>query len=175
MNIQSATSVVRPSNVRWRILAILVLASFIAYFLRTNLSFAAPDMMRDLGLSEIEWGYVLAAFTAGYALFQFPGGLLGDRFGPRRVLTLIAIAWAVLTVVTAIVPGGGADEGSPSAFVIIASLVLVRFLVGAVHAPIFPVMNRRECRTRPGIGPIVVCTPPRLVQVVQTDRTAPAS
>ena len=43
-------------------------------------------MMSDLGLSEIQWGWVLAAFTAGYAIFQLPGGILGDRFGPRRVI-----------------------------------------------------------------------------------------
>ena len=53
--------------------------SFIAYVLRTNLSFAAPEMMADLGLSELQWGWVMAAFTAGYTIFQFPGGLLGDR------------------------------------------------------------------------------------------------
>ena len=97
----------RPTLIRWRILAILALASFVSYVLRTNLSFAAPEIMQDLGLSEIEWGWVLAAFTAGYALFQIPGGVLGDRFGPRRILTLIAVTWAVLTLATCLVPGTG--------------------------------------------------------------------
>ena len=41
------------TSVRWKILIILALASFISYVLRTNLSFAAPEMMTDLGLSEI--------------------------------------------------------------------------------------------------------------------------
>ena len=75
----------KASTVRLRVLAILIAMSFIAYVLRTNLSFAAPEMMADLGLSEIQWGWVMAAFTAGYTIFQFPGGLLGDRRGPRRV------------------------------------------------------------------------------------------
>ena len=100
----------RASSVRWRILAILVAMSFISYVLRTNLSFAAPEMMADLGLNEIQWGYVLAAFTAGYTIFQFPGGLLGDRFGPRRVLTAIAALWAVMTAVTSLVPGQGVSS-----------------------------------------------------------------
>jgi ACS family glucarate transporter-like MFS transporter len=135
----------RPSIIRWKILVILALASFISYVLRTNLSFAAPDMMKDLGLDEVQWGWVLAAFTAGYALFQFPGGILGDRFGPRRVLTAIAVLWAVLTVVTSLVPGPEAA----STGLIIAVLFLVRFLVGAVHAPIFPVMNASIVRWFP--------------------------
>lgn len=135
----------RPSIIRWKILVILALASFISYVLRTNLSFAAPEMMQDLGLDEVQWGWVLAAFTAGYALFQFPGGILGDRFGPRRVLTAIAVLWAVLTVVTSLVPGPEAA----STGLIIAVLFLVRFLVGAVHAPIFPVMNASIVRWFP--------------------------
>jgi len=135
----------RPSIIRWKILVILALASFISYVLRTNLSFAAPEMMKDLGLDEVQWGWVLAAFTAGYALFQFPGGILGDRFGPRRVLTAIAVLWAVLTVVTSLVPGPEAA----STGLIIGVLFLVRFLVGAVHAPIFPVMNASIVRWFP--------------------------
>src|SRR5210317_603544 len=138
----------RPTAIRWKILIILALASFISYVLRTNLSFAAPEMMRDLGLSEIEWGWVLAAFTTGYALFQIPGGVLGDRFGPRRVLTLIAVTWSVLTFATSIVPG----QESASHFLIIASLFVVRFLVGAAHAPIFPVMNASIVRWFPKGG-----------------------
>jgi len=133
------------TSIRWRILTILALASFISYVLRTNLSFAAPEMMADLGLGEVQWGYILAAFTAGYAIFQFPGGILGDKFGPRRVITGIAVLWAVLTLVTSLTPG----QESSSTFIIIASLFLVRFLAGVVHAPIFPVMNAAIARWFP--------------------------
>jgi ACS family glucarate transporter-like MFS transporter len=148
MNTTRSTTSQKPTTVRWRILAILALASFIAYALRTNLSFAAPEMMADLDLSEIQWGYVLAAFTAGYAIFQFPGGILGDRFGARRVLTVIAVLWALLTFVTSLVPG----QTSAGTFVIIASLFVVRFLVGAAHAPVFPVMNAAIARWFPPGG-----------------------
>jgi len=44
----------RPTIVRWRILSILVLASFISYTFRYNFSTAAPAMMADLGLTEIQ-------------------------------------------------------------------------------------------------------------------------
>jgi ACS family glucarate transporter-like MFS transporter len=126
-----------PSSVRWRVMAILILASFVSYVLRGNLSIAPQSMMLDLGLSEVHWGWVMAAFPAGYAIFQFPGGLFADRIGPRKALTFIAIAWALLTLATAAVPGP--EMASP--LFIIASLMVIRFLVGAAHAPVFPTAN----------------------------------
>lgn len=128
---------VRPTNIRWRILFLLCLGSFVSYTLRANISTAAPFMLEDLGLSEIQWGWVLAAFTTGYALFQFPGGIYGDSAGPRKALTTIAVLWGVLTLVTALVPG----QQMGSTTLVLLCLVSVRFLVGIAHAPIFPVQN----------------------------------
>ena len=127
----------KATNIRWLVFAILASGSFISYVLRANVSIAAPTMIEDLGLSAIEWGWVLAAFTAGYAIFQFPGGIFGDRFGARKALAIIAVLWAVLTIATAIVPG----PDTASAGVVIGSLMLARFFVGIAHAPIFPVQN----------------------------------
>lgn len=127
----------KPSNVRWLVFAILAFASFISYVLRANISIAAPTMIEELKLSEIEWGWVLAAFTAGYAIFQFPGGIFGDKSGARRAVTIVAVLWGILTIITALIPG----PEHASAGLVIVSLMLVRFLVGAVHAPIFPVQN----------------------------------
>lgn len=126
-----------PTQVRWRILALLVAAAFASYFLRTNMSVAGESMMTDVGLSEMQFGLVLAAFAWGYALFQIPGGLFGDAFGPRRALTIIMIAWGVVTLLTALAPGAGL---APAAVGLIY-LVLIRFLMGAVHAPIFPIAS----------------------------------
>ncbi len=115
-------------------LALLVLASFISYVLRYNVSTAGPDMMIDLDLTETQLGYILAAFTAGYTIFQFPGGVFGDKLGPRRALTIIMVAWATLTLLTSAVP----DDGYSSTTLTLISLIAVRFLVGVVHAPIYP-------------------------------------
>jgi len=131
--------------VRWRIFTVIALGSFVSYILRSNISLAAPAIRADLGLGDGEWGLVLSAFIAGYALFQLPGGLAGDRFGPRKALTFIAILWAVLTVATALVPGPAvAGTG-----VTLTLLIVVRFLVGAAHAPIFPVQNSAFARWFP--------------------------
>lgn len=120
---------------RWIVLSIIVFASFVAYVLRTNLSIVSETMMHDLGMNEYELGIVFSAFAAGYAIFQFPGGIFGDRFGPRFAITAMAIAWALLTVVTALIPG--TDVWSTG--MIVAALIATRFLVGVVHAPFFPV------------------------------------
>ena len=74
----------RMTIVHWLILALLFLASFVAYVLRTNMSIAGEGMMGDLGLSQVQLGVVLAAFAWGYAIFQFPGGVFGEVLGAPR-------------------------------------------------------------------------------------------
>ncbi len=126
----------RPTNIRWRVLGILAIVSFVSYTLRGNLSIATPTMIADLGLTEPRWGWLMAAFPAGYAMFQFPGGLFGGKVGPRKALTLIAIAWSALIIITSLVPG----QDVTTATVIIITLIVVQFLVGAAHAPVFPIV-----------------------------------
>jgi len=123
------------SSIRWRILGLLFAASFVAYILRTNMSIAGERMMRDLGLSQVQLGMVLAAFAWGYAVCQFPGGVLGDRVGARRTLLVTAMLWGVLNVLVGFVPG----PATASPFVILGSLVVLRALMGAVQAPLYPV------------------------------------
>lgn len=90
--------------------------------------------MLDLDLSEQQFGYVLAAFGAGYAIFQFPGGLFADWAGPRRALAIITALWGLLTILTVAVPGSTVG----SVAFTLAMLMAVRFLVGVTHAPVFP-------------------------------------
>jgi ACS family glucarate transporter-like MFS transporter len=128
---------VGTSHVRWNILALLVVISFVAYILRTNMSVAGARMMSDLGLSELQLGWVLAAFAWGYAIFQWPGGLLADWLGGRKALTLIAVLWGVVNLLVALVPGSSVM--GPVG--IMATLAVLRFLMGATQAPVFPVMS----------------------------------
>ena len=121
------------TRVRWRIIALLVVASFVAYLLRTNMSIAGERVMADLGLTRIQLGFVLAAFAWGYALFQFPGGVYGERTGGRRALTWMAVAWGVLNLLVGLLPAVG------SAVPLLGVLVALRFLMGATQAPLFPV------------------------------------
>jgi len=127
----------RPSRVRWVVLALLCLVSFIAYVLRTNMSIAGEAMMKDLGFSELQFGMVLAAFAWGYGLFQLPGGLFGEKVGGRLSMALIVFAWGILTLFTGLVPG-------PSVVPLVAGLCLLvtlRFLMGAAQAPLYPITS----------------------------------
>src|SRR3990172_7967470 len=128
----------KPTNVRWFILALMTLASFISYILRTNVSVVGETMMQEIGFSEIELGMVFSAFAWGYALFQFPGGIFGDIAGSRKALAMAAILWAILTILTGMIPG----RSYASVTVILATLIVLRFLVGLTHAPLFPVVGR---------------------------------
>jgi ACS family glucarate transporter-like MFS transporter len=125
------------TGIRWRVLGLLVLLSFVAYVLRTNMSVAGDSMMRELGLTQVQLGVILGAFAWGYAIFQFPGGVLGDIAGGRRALTWIAIAWGVVTLLTGMIPAR--DLGGP--FTLVTALFGLRFFLGVVQAPIFPVLG----------------------------------
>ena len=54
---------------RWVVLAVIILASFVAYVLRTNFNIVSETMMTDLGMNEYQLGMMFSAFAAGYAIF----------------------------------------------------------------------------------------------------------
>ena len=132
-----ASSDPQRTHVRWVILALLFMASFVAYVLRTNMSIAGENIMDDLGLSKIQLGMVFSAFAWGYAIFQFPGGVFGDIVGSRRALSFIAVLWGILTLATGLVPG----TAVASTTFILATLIGLRFLIGVAQAPLFPVFG----------------------------------
>jgi MFS transporter, ACS family, glucarate transporter len=127
-----------PSRTRWKILALLTLISVITYVDRVNISVAARQMMPALGLTQIEIGYVFSAFVLGYALFQVPGGWLGDRWGTRRVLTCAIVWWSLFTALTAV----AGTLPTAQWLGILGSLILVRFLIGVGEAAALPNFNR---------------------------------
>jgi ACS family glucarate transporter-like MFS transporter len=116
------------------ILGLLFLLAFVAYILRLNLSVAGKFMMDDLGLTQIQLGWALSAFVWGYTIFQFPGGIFGGWLGPRRALTLVVVAWGVITVFTGLLPGVIFAATTASLFVLIS----LRFLQGVFQGPYFP-------------------------------------
>jgi len=83
-----------------RVLLLIWLMMAVAYLDRTNITVAAPVMMKALHLSHARFGWVLAAFTFGYALMQIPGGWLADRIGSRPLLIAALVVWAVFTALT---------------------------------------------------------------------------
>ena len=82
------------------VLSYLVSLSLITYIDRTCISLVASDMKADLGIENDVWGWVLSAFALSYAIFELPTGALGDRIGPRKVLTRVVVWWSVFTALT---------------------------------------------------------------------------
>ena len=70
------------------------LLSMLLYVDRACIS-AAKETICDpseLAFSDTQWGWIMAAFSLGYALCQTPAGVLADRFGPRRILTAVVVS-----------------------------------------------------------------------------------
>jgi MFS transporter, ACS family, glucarate transporter len=118
-----------PTRVRYWVIVFAITLAVITYIDRVCISFAATDMQKDLNLTQVEMGWVLAAFAFAYALLEIPGGYLGDRMGPRRVVTRIVVWWSFFTAATAWAWNLG-------------SLVVIRFLFGAGEAGCFPNLTK---------------------------------
>jgi ACS family glucarate transporter-like MFS transporter len=122
------------NHVRWLLIGWMFAISAIAYLDRVNISIAGRSIQEEFHLDNIQLGWVFSAFVAGYALFQAPGGRLADRFGPRRVLALGTVWWAVFTALTALVPAGAAQA--------LVVMMTVRFALGLGEAVVYPASNR---------------------------------
>ena len=118
-----------PSRARYAVTAFAVALAVITYVDRVAISVSVPFIRQDLGLSPQQIGWALAAFGWAYAFFEIPGGWLGDRIGPRRVLMRIVIWWSFFTAAT-----GWAWSG--------VSLIAIRGLFGAGEAGAFPNLTR---------------------------------
>jgi sugar phosphate permease len=119
----------RRSRGRWYILLLISLMYLITYLDRVNISTAAPVISKEFGFDKITMGAIFSAFVWSYAMFQVPGGWLSDRFGPRRVLTIIVTYWSAMTAATAAATGA-------------LSFIVVRFLFGIGEAGAFPSATR---------------------------------
>jgi MFS family permease len=122
---------------RWRLFSVLILLSFLSYLMRQNIHVAGELMMPELGISELEMGWIYAAFIWGYALFQLPGGVFGKLKGPRVALTSIGLVWMITTGLTGWLPGQVFSSGVG----VIGSLMVIRFVMGIAHAPIYPIQG----------------------------------
>src|SRR4051812_7318046 len=109
--------------------------AFLSYLLRMNIAIAQQYMARELHFNEIEIGFIFSAFLIGYSIFQVPGGVFGDRFGPRLVLAVCGFWWVATTFLTGLIPGRILLSTSAALY----SLVVIRFLHGAGEAPTYPV------------------------------------
>jgi MFS transporter, ACS family, glucarate transporter len=119
----------RPTRVRYWVIVFAVTLAIVTYIDRVSIGFAATDISRDLHLDSRQMGWALFAFGIAYALFEMPGGYLGDWMGPRKVLMRIVFWWSFFTAAT-----GWAWN--------FFSLLVTRFLFGAGEAGCFPNLTK---------------------------------
>ncbi len=129
------------SRVRWFLIFWLFVLSAVAYIDRVNLSIAGAKLAEEFAITNIQLGLVFSAFLLGYAVFQAPAGWLADRFGSRRVLTAGVVWWGIFSALMACISHRVAN--------IIIVLVVIRFLLGAGEAIIYPASNQFVARWIP--------------------------
>jgi len=122
----------KHNKTRYYILAMIFLVTSLNYGDRATLSMAAAPMSQELGLSTVTMGYIFSAFGWAYVIGQIPGGWLLDKFGARRVYFWSILLWSFFTILLGFVDILGSIP------LIIASLFILRFLVGLSESPAFP-------------------------------------
>ena len=113
------------AKIAWRLLPLIVAIYFVAYIDRTNVSFAAIGMNKDLGFTAYVYGWGAGIFFLGYFLFEVPSNLILHRFGARVWIARILLTWGIISGLMMFVTG-------PKSFFVI------RFLLGVAEAGFFP-------------------------------------
>lgn len=118
-------SALRPTRTRFGVIVFAVMLGVIHYIDRVCFGSMNTTIQRELGLTDGDMKWVFWAFTFAYALFEIPGGWLGDKWGPKRVLIRIVLFWSAFTALTGAVTG-------------LVSLLACRFIFGMGEAGGFP-------------------------------------
>ena len=71
----------KSSRVRLRVLAFLCVLSFLTYYDRQCIVRAQEGIQQSLGVTDAQLGIIFGSFWLAYALFEIPGGWMGDLFG----------------------------------------------------------------------------------------------
>ena len=114
-------------KVSWRLLPLIVLCYLVNYIDRTNVSFAALTMNKDLGLTAYLYGLGAGIFFLSYAVFEVPSNMILQKTGARLWIARIMITWGIISGLMATATGP-------------ASFLVLRFLLGMAEAGFFPGM-----------------------------------
>lgn len=114
-----------PTRVRWHIFLLMLLLISINYIDRASISVAMPLISKDFEISPATQGILLSSFFWTYAFMQIPGGMLADRFGPRKTIVGATIGWGLFQAIASVCTGW-------------ISLAATRLGLGAAEAPIYP-------------------------------------
>jgi len=115
----------QPTRFRWVVAGLLFVASALSFFDRQVLSVLAPQILKDLRLTNVEYAEAVSAFTLAYSVMFTVGGRLIDLVGTRLGLGISVAFWTVASLLHAIVQTG-------------PQLSAFRFTLGAGEGGCFP-------------------------------------
>src|SRR5262249_2892214 len=99
---------------RWWILTVFVLSSAINYLDRQSLATLAPLLRSDFQLSREQYGWILSAFSIAYAASAPFAGMMIDRIGLARGISLVVGVWSCAGIATGFTSGLGGLVGCRS-------------------------------------------------------------
>jgi MFS transporter, ACS family, hexuronate transporter len=111
-------------NLRWWVAGLVFVSTVINYVDRQTLSVLAPQLSKELGLSNVEYGWISQAFLIPYTAMFIVSGLLIDRYGTKLIFGAAAAWWSVAAMLHAV-------AGSAFGFGVF------RFLLGAAESANF--------------------------------------
>jgi ACS family D-galactonate transporter-like MFS transporter len=126
----------RPTNIRWSVIVILFLFYTVNCIDRASLSVALPTISIEFLLEPAVQGLILSAFFWTYCLFQIPGGLAADKFGPRGVIGVAAAIWGAFTAFAGLAWNA-------------VTLIIARLGLGAFEAPYMPSASKLVSKWMP--------------------------
>lgn len=129
MSVETMTAQPAVGRARYKVVAWLVAGGIINYIDRSTLSIAAPEMVKDLGLTMTQIGLMGTVFSWCYALAQIPTGWLSDRVNARIVFAVGLILWSFATMATGLFTG-------------LWLILFCRALLGICEAPCWPVATK---------------------------------
>ncbi len=106
-SIRTSVTDIGSARLAWITVLLLFFGWLIDYVDRLIITLALPMIGHDFSLNKAEQGLIVTVFFITYAAAQLPGGLLADRIGSRRTLTLALGSWSFFTVLTGIVTSYG--------------------------------------------------------------------
>lgn len=109
----------------WRLMPVLVLMFLAAFIDRQNIAFAKLQMVSELQISEAAFAFGASLFFIGYVIFEIPSALALQRYGARRWLGLLMLGCGIVTLALAFTASS-------------EMLCMLRFLLGAIEAGIYP-------------------------------------
>jgi ACS family hexuronate transporter-like MFS transporter len=127
-SVQRGSAVVagtRVGSFRWTVCALLFFATTINYIDRQVLGILAPDLQREIGWSELDYGRIVIAFQLSYAVMMLFWGRIQDKIGTKRGLGIAVAWWSVAAMGTALARSA-------------MGFGFARFLLGVGEAANFP-------------------------------------